>query len=382
MKVIKCEMCGSSDLVKQDGVFVCQSCGLKYSTEEIKKLMIEGTVDVSGSTVKVDTTDELENLYQIARRAKNDNNRANAAKYYDMIMVKDPTSWEAAFFSVYFTAMDCMVPQLQSAAISVSNCEESVLGLIRDFVPKEEQAAAVEEVMKYSILAATNLTAGAKSHYDGISSGSHYDGISSSIRKEYTREYVNNVWAAKDIVYTCGNQIDKMFGDNEEIGKYAVDAWKAGIAIHETIIPHLADKAGSKSTIDSYYKKISKYDRNCAEKFFENKKQHFENEKQHLESEINRIKLEISQKTVKNPGSLRGFLGFYFGAAGLVIMAISSIMFDEWGFGIFFLGMAGVCVYGAIKSAKTIKENKILEQLKTELAGKEAELKKLLEENK
>ena len=109
MKVIKCEMCGSSDLVKQDGVFVCQSCGLQSSSEEIKTLTIEGTVDVRGSNVKVDTTDELENLYQIARRAKNDNNKANAAKYYDMIMVKDPTSWEAAFFSVYFTAMNCVV---------------------------------------------------------------------------------------------------------------------------------------------------------------------------------------------------------------------------------------------------------------------------------
>ena len=375
MKAIKCEMCGSSDLVKQDGVFVCQSCGLKYSTEEIKKLMIEGTVDVSGSTVKVDTTDELENLYQIARRAKNDNNRANAAKYYDMIMVKDPTSWEAAFFSVYFTAMICMVAQLQSAAISVSNCEESVLGLIRDYVPKEEQAAAVEEVMKYSILAATSLTAAAKSHYDGISSGSHYDVISSGIRKEYTREYVNNVWATKDIVYTCGNQIDKMFGDNEEIGKYAVDAWKAGIAIHETIIPRLANKAGSKSTIDSYYKKISKYDRNWAEKHF------FENEKQRLESEINRIKLEIPRKTVKNPEFTRGL--FIFGAVVFVIMAILSIAFDGWGYAIFFLGIAGVEVYSVNKLAKTVEENKpIVEQLKTELAEKEAELKKLLEENK
>lgn len=366
MKVIKCEMCGSSDLVKQDGVFVCQSCGLKYTTEEIKKLMIEGTVDVSGSTVKVDTTDELENLYQIARRAKNDNNKANAAKYYDMIMVKDPTSWEAAFFSVYFTAMNCVVARLQSAAISVSNCEESVLGLIRDFVPKEEQAAAVEEVMKYSILAATNLTAGAKSHYDGISS---------DIRNEYTQEYLNNVWAAKDIAYTCGNQIDTIFGDNGEIGKYAVDAWKAGIAIHETIIPRLADKAGSKSTIDSYYKKISKYDRNLAEKHF------FETEKQRLESEINQIKLEIPRKPVKNPGWIRGFS--IFGAVLFVIMGIIFITADMWGYAIFSLGMAAAVVYSANKDAKTVEENKpIVEQLKTELAEKEAELKKLLEENK
>jgi len=34
-------------------MFVCQHCGTKYSVEEAKKLMIEGTVDVQG-TVKVD----------------------------------------------------------------------------------------------------------------------------------------------------------------------------------------------------------------------------------------------------------------------------------------------------------------------------------------
>ena len=48
MKQLVCEMCGSKDLVKQDGMFVCQACGTKYSVEEAKKMMIEGTVDVQG----------------------------------------------------------------------------------------------------------------------------------------------------------------------------------------------------------------------------------------------------------------------------------------------------------------------------------------------
>ena len=119
MKQLTCEMCGSTDLMKQDGVFVCQSCGTKYSVEEAKKMMVEGTVDVTGSTVKVDTSGELANLYQIARRAKDDNNGENAAKYYDMILVKDPTSWEASFYLVYFRAMECKIAQIQSAGISV-----------------------------------------------------------------------------------------------------------------------------------------------------------------------------------------------------------------------------------------------------------------------
>ena len=102
MKQLTCEMCGSTDLLKQDGVFICQSCGTKYSIEEAKKMMVEGTADVTGSTVKVDTSDELANLYQLARRAKDADNAENAAKYYEMILLKGATNWEATFYSVYF----------------------------------------------------------------------------------------------------------------------------------------------------------------------------------------------------------------------------------------------------------------------------------------
>lgn len=54
MKKMVCEICGSNDIEKKDGVFVCNSCGTKYSTEEAKKLLVEvsGKVEVSGS-VKV-----------------------------------------------------------------------------------------------------------------------------------------------------------------------------------------------------------------------------------------------------------------------------------------------------------------------------------------
>ena len=34
MKQLTCEMCGGTDLIKQDGAFVCQNCGMKYSDME------------------------------------------------------------------------------------------------------------------------------------------------------------------------------------------------------------------------------------------------------------------------------------------------------------------------------------------------------------
>ena len=37
MKQLTCEMCGGTDLIKDGGVFVCQTCGCKYSIEEAIK---------------------------------------------------------------------------------------------------------------------------------------------------------------------------------------------------------------------------------------------------------------------------------------------------------------------------------------------------------
>ena len=147
MKRLTCEMCGGTDLIKQDGVFVCQSCGCKYSVEEARKLMIEGPVDVSGSTVKIDTQQKKENLYEIARRARDDNNSIAAAKYYDMILQEDPFSWEASFYATYYMAMNTKVGQIAESAATVRNSYSSVLNLIKKHVSEEKQEDCVKEMI-------------------------------------------------------------------------------------------------------------------------------------------------------------------------------------------------------------------------------------------
>lgn len=252
MKQLTCEICGSTELIKQDGAFVCQTCGTKYSVEEARKMMVNSTVDVSGSTVKVDTSDELANLYQIARRAKDDNNGENAAKYYDMILVKDPTSWEAYFYVVYFKAMECKIAQIQSAGTSVANCVDSVLKLIKDNVNgKEEQILAVQEVALRCTLISAMLYNGAKHHYDGIDF---------QIRSKYTQEMINNCYSAMQIMYILGNNIDSLFGNYEELHIVAVSAWKDGIVKHNGLMTNLAQKETNKNIIMEYVAKIQKYD--------------------------------------------------------------------------------------------------------------------------
>lgn len=104
MKQLTCEMCGGTDLMKQDGVFVCQSCGCKYSVEEAKRMMIEGSVDVSGSTVKVDNSAFVEKYLQNARRAKMKEDWEETEKYYNMVEQNAPQNIEAVFYSSYAKA--------------------------------------------------------------------------------------------------------------------------------------------------------------------------------------------------------------------------------------------------------------------------------------
>ncbi len=96
MKQLTCEMCGSTDLLKQDGVFVCQSCGCKYSVEEARKMMIEGTVDVSGSTVFIDNTKQIENDLKRAKQYEDEGNSRSAMEYYNKVLDADVDNVEAA----------------------------------------------------------------------------------------------------------------------------------------------------------------------------------------------------------------------------------------------------------------------------------------------
>ena len=86
MKQLTCEMCGGTDLIKQDGVFVCQSCGCKYSVEEAKKMIIEGTVDVTGSTIKVDKQSEIDNLILRAKQFHDEGLSKKEDEYYERVL--------------------------------------------------------------------------------------------------------------------------------------------------------------------------------------------------------------------------------------------------------------------------------------------------------
>lgn len=98
MKRLTCEMCGSTDLVKQDGFFICQTCGTKYSVEEAKKMMIEGTVEVQG-TVRVDKSSEIENRIENIINEFNNGNNGNVKQMCIEVLNIDPKNYRAVIYS-------------------------------------------------------------------------------------------------------------------------------------------------------------------------------------------------------------------------------------------------------------------------------------------
>lgn len=255
MKAMVCEMCQSNDLIKQDGYYVCQNCGTKYSVEDAKKLLVEGTV-------KIDNTEKINNLYVLARQARKSNDSENAVKYYDLIKQEDPNSWEACFFNVYYRAIQTKILYIQSAANSITNCLDTVFNLIKKSSDSDaDKKDHVLDVAKHVLIICTLLDHSAKKTFvDSATRLLNSNGNPTS----YAVEYANRALAVVDALFTCGNLIERDYsGDTEFIGKNACELWKSGIEIWKNIYAVFDNHASRYQRIkNDYVTKILKYDSN------------------------------------------------------------------------------------------------------------------------
>ncbi len=91
MKAIKCELCGSNQLIKKDGYYQCEHCCTKYTLEEAKKLIVSGTVEVvDGENKKAKLKKDINTYIQI-------NNFVKAIKImteYTDIFPEDPDGYK------------------------------------------------------------------------------------------------------------------------------------------------------------------------------------------------------------------------------------------------------------------------------------------------
>ena len=246
MSKLVCEVCNGSDLVKQGNVFVCQSCGAKYNVEEAK-LLIKNEV---ASQPELNSSNELDNLYEVAKRAANIGDYSNAAKYYEQILVKDPSSWQANFYSVYYKAMGCKLSEICQYASQVTLGLQTVFNLVKNQSYEDgKQKETVVLIASELIVLETTLFNAFKSYYEKIRD---------LVKDGFTHEDVSSCLACKEIGYVAGNLILEIFG--ESYGDLAAHCWELGVEHHVTVIDLLQYGQQHADIITSYNEKISKYD--------------------------------------------------------------------------------------------------------------------------
>ena len=239
MVKLSCEACGGADIIKQGDYFVCQFCGVKYTPSDVKTML---------GTVKIDNTDKVKNLYQLARRAKDENNSDNAARYYDMILLDDPTSWEAAFYYTYFKAVGCKINEIESACLSIKNNIITVFNLIKDYIDtSEEQKTAVIEVAKRCQTFATLMFYNAKSYFEEHPSG---------IRGNDIQNMLDRCYAATTLMYSIGDNINNIFPNNVSLNTIKTSIWKDGIKMHCSLLRYAANASVYRKIIRVFVDKV------------------------------------------------------------------------------------------------------------------------------
>lgn len=237
MKAIVCEMCSSRDFAKQDGFYICQKCGMKYSSEEARKLMVDVPEDEaapvdSGSAAQSEGSAELSNFLTIARRAKDEGNSERAEKYYDLVLQLDPNNWEANFYSVYYSSAQTNIAGITDAANKVTNVLPGTFELLAKSVPAEEQLDTCADIAdKVTSLATSMYQAAAK----------HYFDIDTEIRHKYTDESRDRILASANMCYAFGELVQKHMPNTDDFVKLKNSVWKFGVEINK--------KAATKKTL-------------------------------------------------------------------------------------------------------------------------------------
>lgn len=101
MKKIFCELCDCNEFAKEGGLFVCQGCGTKYSTEEARALMrevedVSSPAEASVSTPPFEVNhQQIDNLFILAENAFKACNNQEAEDYCNKIIEIDVNCYKA-----------------------------------------------------------------------------------------------------------------------------------------------------------------------------------------------------------------------------------------------------------------------------------------------
>ena len=157
MKKIVCELCEGTEFTKENGMFVCQGCGTKYSAEEARSMMreVEGDAPVStgapvvGAPMGNPNQAQIDNILVLATTAYEAQNYAEAENYCNRAIELDAMCYKAWNLKGKAVGWQSKIDNLRIEEASHSFCKAI------DFAPEDEKEElkeqAVEELKKLDL---------------------------------------------------------------------------------------------------------------------------------------------------------------------------------------------------------------------------------------
>ena len=138
MKQLTCELCQSTEFVKEGGVFVCRNCQMKYSVDDVKKMMDDSSSEDRGG-VNSDGLSLVNKNLSNARRAYDMEDWEDVEKYYNLVEQNVTYHIEATFFSVYGKAMLSLSNKDINAREQKFNVLKNTAGVISRYFDKTDE---------------------------------------------------------------------------------------------------------------------------------------------------------------------------------------------------------------------------------------------------
>lgn len=179
MKKIVCELCEGMEFTKEGGMFVCNSCGTKYTAEEARGMMreVEGAAPAvtGGAPAAVPmgnpNQQQVDNLLLLATNAFSASNNEETENYCNRAIELDATCYKAWFLKAKAIGWSSKLDNNRMEEAAHSFCQAI------DFAPEEEKDdlknQAVEELKKLG-LACISLR---KENFGNSPSTSNYNGF-------------------------------------------------------------------------------------------------------------------------------------------------------------------------------------------------------------
>lgn len=176
-------------------------------------------------------SEKLNNLYILARRARDNGDSGSAARYYEQILLEDPNSWEATFYSDYYTAASCIIRDIGPAANRVARAFVNAAKIIWNS-DVENKTAVLVQMCESCMSLLNTLSTAAYNHYMQHSSVNGAHG-----------EYRDRVLHSGNAICTIGDFFYSV-GDKQNACvcyKSAPALWKGQFGLNEVALSRIKE---------------------------------------------------------------------------------------------------------------------------------------------